>query len=100
MEEWVGQWWHRAVTRAADASHREAAVTLDEAARGIGFLFRAGGGAPGVRVAPAADARHGGPRRWIERLDRAGSVVGPEQPRRGRRFWIFALITLSVASAA
>ena len=77
MEEWVGQWWHRAVTRVADASYPQAGVGLDEVRRSIGMLFRAGGGASTVRVAPAGESRHGGPRRWLERL--AGSGLRASQ---------------------
>ena len=33
MEEWVGQWWHRAVTRVADASYPQAGVGLGEVRR-------------------------------------------------------------------
>ena len=61
MEEWVGHWWHRTVTRWADTSYPQAAVPLAEMERAIGLLFRAGGGAPGVRVAPVAEGRIGGP---------------------------------------
>ena len=44
MEEWVGERWHRFITRAADASHPRAAVALDEVARAVEMLFRAAGG--------------------------------------------------------
>ena len=40
MEEWVGQWWHRAVTRAADKRHLDAAVTLAQMQRPIALLHR------------------------------------------------------------
>lgn len=79
MEEWVGQWWHRAITRAADRSHPACAVRLDEVQRAIGLLFRAGGGAPAVRVSAASAAHHGGPRGWLEII--AGSGQRAAQPR-------------------
>ncbi|WP_088280830.1 nitric oxide reductase activation protein NorD [Ideonella sp. A 288] len=72
MEEWVGHWWHRAVTRAADRSHADAAVELPEVQRAIGLLFRAAGGAPAVRVAAVGDSAAGGPRGWLQKLAGSG----------------------------
>ncbi len=71
MEEWVGQWWHRAITRIAATPPNPARVLLADMQRSIALLYRAGGGNPAVRVAPAAASRHSGARRWIERV--AGS---------------------------
>ena len=73
MEEWVGERWHRLITRAADASHAGAAVSLEEVTRSVQLLFRAGGGDALVRVVPATARRIGGPRRWLQHL--AGSGV-------------------------
>ena len=73
MEEWIGQWWHRAVTRVAEPDHSEVQVTLEEMRRSIALLYRAGGGDAAVRVAPVADSRHGGPRGWLQRM--AGSGI-------------------------
>ncbi|MDD2711689.1 MAG: VWA domain-containing protein [Simplicispira sp.] len=73
MEEWIGQWWHRAVVRIAQPDRTDVRVTLDEMRRSIALLYRAGGGDAAVRVAPVADSRHGGPRRWLQRL--AGSGI-------------------------
>jgi nitric oxide reductase NorD protein len=72
MEEWVGQWWHRAITRLADNTFPDAAVTLEEASRAVGLLFRAAGGAAAVRLAPASAARHSGPRGWLQRVAGGG----------------------------
>ena len=79
MEEWVGQWWHRAITRAADVSHSESRVRLEEMRQSIGLLFRAGGGPATVRVAPVADSRHGGARGWLQRM--AGTGLRAAQSR-------------------
>ena len=68
MEEWIGERWHRLITRAADRSFAAQAVTLEAMQRPVGLLFRAAGGAPAVRVVPAAQARIGGPRDWLQRL--------------------------------
>ncbi len=72
MEEYIGGLWHRMITHAARRDHPEAVVTLDEIERSAGVMFRAFGGDPGLRVAPAADQRHGGRRRFMERLAGAG----------------------------
>ncbi len=72
MEAWIGERWHRLVTRAADRSHAAQAVALATVQRPVELLFHAAGGAPGVRVVPAAAARIGGPRSWLQRLAGSG----------------------------
>ena len=68
MEEWVGQRWHRFIWRAADTSFTQAAVRLEQVQRAVQLLFRAGGGDPLVRVAPASAEKVGGPRGWLQKL--------------------------------
>lgn len=68
MEEWVGHRWHRLITRAADRSYPHAAVRLEDVTRAVQLMFRAGGGDAGVRVAPAAAERIGGPRGWLQKV--------------------------------
>ncbi|MEH0167629.1 nitric oxide reductase activation protein NorD [Roseateles microcysteis] len=75
MEEWVGERWHRFITRVADRSHAAEAVELAEVERAAGLLFRAAGGPPGVRLVPASASRSGGPRDWLQRLAGAGQRV-------------------------
>jgi nitric oxide reductase NorD protein len=72
MEEWVGQWWHRAVVRLADRRHPHAAVRLDDMRPQLGVVFRALGAPPAWRLATAAPQRHGGPRGWLQRLAGSG----------------------------
>ena len=72
MEETVGLWWHRAVTRWADSGHAEAAVTLAQMRRPIELMFRAGGGSPAVRLAEAGASRSGGARGWLQKLAGSG----------------------------
>ena len=79
MEEWVGQWWHKAITRIAAAPPNAERVLLADVQRSIALLYRAGGGDPAVRVAPAAASRHGGARRFLERM--AGSNQRSAQSR-------------------
>lgn len=73
MEEHVGLWWHRWVTRAADRRHPDAAVTLDETTRAVTLLLRAAGGDAALRVAPAGLAKAGGPRGWLQRVAGSGT---------------------------
>jgi nitric oxide reductase NorD protein len=72
MEVWVGERWHRLVTRAADRSCRERAASLDEVHRTAELLFRAAGGPPGVRLVPAAQSAIGGPRSWLQKIAGSG----------------------------
>ena len=57
MEEWIGERWHRFITRAADRNHAAQAVTLDAVQRPVQMLFHSAGGAPGVRVTSKAFGR-------------------------------------------
>jgi len=79
MEERVGLWWHRAILRVAERSDPANLVALEEVRRSIALMFRAGGGSPAVRVAPSADGRVGGPRRWLQRM--AGGGLRAALPR-------------------
>ncbi|MCW0202610.1 MAG: hypothetical protein OJI74_12145, partial [Rhodanobacter thiooxydans] len=47
--------------------------------RAIGMLFRAAGGPPAVRLAPAAEARVGGPRGWLQRVAGTGTHAATGQ---------------------
>lgn len=78
MEELVGQWWHRVVTRMADRSHPEAAVHLEDVSAQLTVIFRSLGGLPQWRLASAAERSHGGPRTWMQRL--AGGGKRSAQP--------------------
>ena len=40
MEEWVGQWWHKAITRIAAAPPNAERVLLTDVQRSIALLFR------------------------------------------------------------
>lgn len=79
MEEWVGERWHRWITRAADRSFPQQAVALDDVKAAAAMLFHAVGGAHGVRVVPAGEARAGGPRSWLQKI--AGSGQRAATPR-------------------
>lgn len=77
MEEHVGALWHRLITRAAQRHYPHAAVTLAEIEKTAGILFRAFGGDPGLRVAPAATVQHQGRRSWLARVAGVGDRINP-----------------------
>jgi nitric oxide reductase NorD protein len=68
MEEWIGGIWDRWITQTARRDHPQAAVHLKDIEKTLGVVFRALGGDAGLRVAAAADARHGARRRFMERV--------------------------------
>jgi len=75
MEEWVGQLWHRAVTRAARRDYPQAAVTLEEMRQPAAVMFRALGGERGLRIEAARETAHGARRRWLQRIAGSGKQV-------------------------
>ena len=72
MEEWVGQQWHRLITRAAQTEHPEAAVSLEQVQRTLGLLFRAGGGPGAAKLGAGTAQAVGGPRGWLQRVAGSG----------------------------
>lgn len=75
MEEYVGELWHKLVTRAANRQHTAAAVSLEEIARTAAIFFRALGGDPGLNLSAATSTRHGARRSWMQRLATSGERV-------------------------
>ena len=55
LEEKVGSWWHRFITRHSEQRHPEARVELESIQSLLGILFRALGGDPALEIT-AADA--------------------------------------------
>ncbi|MBI5927120.1 MAG: VWA domain-containing protein [Aquabacterium sp.] len=72
MEEWVGQWWHRIVTRLADRQYPQAAVRLEDMNTQLGVIFRAMGGLPQWRLASASERLHGGSRTLMQKIAGGG----------------------------
>lgn len=118
MEEYVGELWHKWVTRAADQRHEQAAVTLQEIGKTAGIFFRALGGDAGLNLSAAPATRHGARRRWLERIAGSGEKTElawrdgetlrlPERidlfPERGLNrdlyFWLVALSAVEVEAA-
>ncbi len=75
MEEYVGELWHKLVTRVADKQHAEAAVSLTEIGKTAAIFFRALGGDAGLNLSATASTRHGARRGWRDRLASTGERV-------------------------
>jgi len=71
MEEHVGEFWHRLVTRLADKSYPQEAISLAEVERTVGLMFRALGGDGGLQVTSTDLVQHWARRSWLQRI--AGS---------------------------
>ncbi|WP_286266873.1 nitric oxide reductase activation protein NorD [Thalassotalea atypica] len=54
MEEWVGEIWHKYITRKASTDHKEAKVEFSEISKSVGVVYRALGGDALKRVEPAS----------------------------------------------
>lgn len=72
MEEYVGELWHKLVTRVADKQHEEASVSLDDLSKTAAVFFRALGGDSGLNLSASAPTRHGARRNWKDRLAGTG----------------------------
>jgi nitric oxide reductase NorD protein len=68
MEEWVGQLWHKVITRAARREYPEAAVRLDEIRRPAAIMFRALGGDGGLRIETANETDSTARRNLLSRI--------------------------------
>jgi nitric oxide reductase NorD protein len=75
MEEWVGAFWHRLVTRAARREYPDAAVSLEEMRQPAAVMFRALGGEGGLRVEAATETGHGARRSFMQRIAGSGQQV-------------------------
>lgn len=71
MEEWVGQFWHTLVTRAARRDYPQAAVRLEDIRRPAAIMFRALGGDGGLRIEAANESVNSARRSLLSRI--AGS---------------------------
>lgn len=75
MEEYVGELWHKLVTRVADKQHEEASVSLNDLSKTAAVFFRALGGDPGLNLSASAPTRHGARRSWKDRLAGTGERI-------------------------
>lgn len=72
MEETVGAFWHKIVTRAAQKTYPQESVTLEEMNKTAGIFFRALGGDSGLRIGTAAATEHGARRSLLQRIAGSG----------------------------
>lgn len=72
MEEHVGEFWHRLITRAGERRYPAAAVRLDAMAHTIGLFFRALGGDGALDVQGADATAHGARRGLLARIAGVG----------------------------
>ncbi len=75
MEEWVGQVWHRLVTKAAQTNFPDAEVKLEDVRRAVAIMFRALGGDGGLRVESATESDHGARRSFLNRIAGGNQTV-------------------------
>jgi len=68
MEEYVGQLWHRFITKAANQTFPEASVSLEEIHKTAGVLFRALGGDGGLKIEAVNATAHQARRTWLQRI--------------------------------
>ncbi len=68
MEEQVGAFWHRWITRTASRRHPEAAVSLASVHKAVGILFRALGGDGGLQVEASYATDHYGERTLMQKI--------------------------------
>ncbi|MET0101750.1 MAG: VWA domain-containing protein [Sedimenticola sp.] len=71
MEEQVGEFWHRLITRLADTHYPEACVDLGDVERTVSIFFRALGGDSGLQITTAEATQQYTRRSWLQRI--AGS---------------------------
>ena len=68
MEEYVGSVWHRFITKAAEQTFPDAAVSLEEVHKTVSVLFRALGGDGGLRIEAANATDHQARRTWLQKI--------------------------------
>lgn len=68
MEEFVGQLWHRIITRAGASHYPQAAVRLEEINRRLALQFRAFGGDAGLQLLPANRTDWSSRRSFLSRI--------------------------------
>ncbi len=75
MEEQVGAFWHRVITRLATRRYPHAAVTLAMVERPVAVMFRALGGAGALRIEAVAASDYAARQSWLQRIAGSGSRV-------------------------
>ncbi|MCW9013996.1 MAG: VWA domain-containing protein [Gammaproteobacteria bacterium] len=75
IEEHVGNFWDRIITRAASKTYPDAAVELDDIKKTLGIIFRAMGGDAGLTVQATTASEHLARRNVLQRIAGSGSKV-------------------------
>ncbi len=75
MEEQVGQYWDRFITKLAYQGYPQAAVELKDLTGALGIFFRALGGDGALTITAASATQHGARRSWLHRLAGTGRRV-------------------------
>ena len=73
MEEQVGMFWHRFITKKANKAYPEAKVHLDDIRHTAGIFFRALGGEGGLQVESATDSEVFARRTLLQRIAGTGA---------------------------
>ncbi len=75
MEEQIGLWWHRQITRMGQRSYPDAAVPLTKIRTRALCMFRAMGGAGSIQIAESEPGPYTGLRHWGQRLGGQGRRI-------------------------
>jgi len=75
MEEWVGELWHKMITRMADRRYPRASVSLTEVNNALGIFFRALGGDGGLQIEAADATVNPAQRSWMQKLAGANTRI-------------------------
>jgi nitric oxide reductase NorD protein len=75
MEEWVGELWHKMITRIADRRYPHASVSLAEVNSTLRIFFRALGGDGALQIEAADATPNPAHRSWMQRLAGANTRV-------------------------
>ena len=75
MEEKVGEYWHKLITRIADNRYPGASVELTDIRNTIGIFFRALGGDGGLQVEAADATANPANRTWLQKVAGANTKI-------------------------
>ena len=75
MEEWIGEKWHNYVVGKSSKSYPDSRVRLEDFKSQLGVLFRALGGDKSFSIESSSALRHGGYRRFLQKISGSGDKV-------------------------
>ena len=68
MEEWVGELWHKYITRKASTDHFDARIEFSQVAKAVGVVYRALGGEAVKRIEAAAPRDYAVRRSFLQKI--------------------------------